>query len=154
MGIIYCITFPSGKQYIGQTRQKFKIRLLQHKSSNDNTLISRTFNKYKDNFKEEILLEINNSLLDEYEIKFIDVYNTLTPFGYNSRTGGQNGYCFTDEIKLKCSISQRKDKDNKYQYICIIMKMDIGADHLIKKNNILITNIYPKKLIFYWQRNI
>jgi len=113
MGLIYCITFPSSKQYIGQTRQKFEIRLVQHKSCKDDTLIARAFNKYKDDFKTEILLEINNSLLDEYEIKFINVYNTLTPFGYNSRSGGQNGYYFTNEIKLKCSISQRKDKDNK-----------------------------------------
>lgn len=113
MGVIYCISFPSGKQYIGQTRQNFKTRLVQHKSSKDNTLIARAFNKYKDDFKTEILLEINYSLLDEYEIKFIDVYNTLTPFGYNSRSGGQNGYCFTDDIKMKCSTSQRKDKNNK-----------------------------------------
>ena len=113
MGIIYCITFPSSKQYIGQTRQKFEIRLVQHKSSKDNTLIAKAFNKYKDDFKTEILLEINDSLLDEYEIKLIDVYNTLTPNGYNSRSGGQNGYYFTNEIRLKCSLSQRKDKNNK-----------------------------------------
>jgi len=112
MGIIYCITFPSNKLYIGQTRQQLKTRLVQHKSCKDDTLISRAFNKYKDDFKVEILIQINNSLLDEYEIKFIDVYDTLTPNGYNSRTGGQNGYYFTNEIRLKCSNSQRKDKDN------------------------------------------
>lgn len=65
MGIIYCITFPSGKQYIGQTRQKFETRLVQHKSSKDDTLIARAFKKYKDDFKTEIILEINDSLLDE-----------------------------------------------------------------------------------------
>jgi predicted GIY-YIG superfamily endonuclease len=116
MGIIYCITFPSGKIYIGQTRQKLEKRLTQHKSCKDDTLISRAFKKY-DTYKVDVLLIIDNSLLDEYEIKFIEIYNSLTPYGYNSRTGGQDGYHFSNEIREKCSKSQRKTNCDLPMYI-------------------------------------
>jgi len=107
MGLIYCITFPCGKKYIGQTRQILKKRIAQHLSSNDNTLISRAFRKYKD-FTSEILLECENSVLDEQEIYFIEKYNTIVPLGYNMRSGGQNGYHFSIDVRKKCSLNARK----------------------------------------------
>ncbi len=116
MGYIYYITFPSGKSYIGQTRQDYNQRIRQHKASNDNTLISRAFKKY-DTYKLEILLQCNNKLLDEYEIKFIELYDTVSPNGYNLRTGGQNGYVFSEETRKKCSESQRKTNTNLPMYI-------------------------------------
>ena len=39
----------------------------------------------------EVLLETNDELLDEYEKRCIEVYNTLEPNGYNIRTGGSAG---------------------------------------------------------------
>ena len=46
-GLIYCVTFPNNKQYIGQTTQDIDVRIKQHQRSNKDTLISRTFKKYK-----------------------------------------------------------------------------------------------------------
>lgn len=109
MGYIYYITFPSGKSYIGQTSQDYNQRIRQHKSSNDK---SRAFKKY-DTYKLEILY----NLLDEYEIKFIELYDTVSPNGYNLRTGGQNVYVFSEETRQKCSESQRKTNNNLPMYI-------------------------------------
>jgi group I intron endonuclease len=116
MGFIYCITFPSEKRYIGQTRQDIKKRLIQHKSSKDNTLISRAFKKYEQ-YKCEVLLECENEKLDVLEDKYISEYNTMSPNGYNMRTGGQNGYHFTDEVKVKCSKKARKQNDQLPMYL-------------------------------------
>lgn len=104
MGLIYLIIFQNGKQYIGQTRQLLKQRISQHICCKYDTLVSRAFKKYK-NYEIEILIEVDdNNLLDDYETKFIETYQTLTPNGYNVRTGGQQGYIFTEEIKKKASL--------------------------------------------------
>lgn len=39
----------------------------------------------------ETLLEINNGFLDEYEKKFISLFDTMVPRGYNIRNGGAHG---------------------------------------------------------------
>lgn len=111
MGLIYCIQFSSGKKYIGQTRQPLEKRLIQHLSSKDNTLISRAFNKYSD-YECSILIECDNDKLDYYETYFINKFNTISPNGYNLRSGGQNGYYFSDEVKLKCSMKARNNIDD------------------------------------------
>lgn len=118
MGLIYCIVFPSGKKYIGQTRQKINQRLNQHKSSKDDTIISNAFRKYK-SFTCEILKKCDDDTLDMYEQHFISMYGTLFPNGYNLRSGGQNGYHFTEEVKLKCSIKARKKGCDLPMYVYI-----------------------------------
>lgn len=112
MGFIYCITFPSKKKYIGQTRQTIETRVRQHKCSKDETLIARAFQKYTD-FTVEILVEVNNEMLDSYETKFIDMFDTISPNGYNLRSGGQNGYYFSDDVRQKCSDKARKNGIDK-----------------------------------------
>ena len=90
MGYIYCITSPSGKKYIGQTIRNYEKRFKEHCSlSNSCIILEKAILKYgKDKMKFEILLIVDNELLNEYEIKFIDIYDTLEPKGYNIRTGG------------------------------------------------------------------
>lgn len=116
MGFIYCITFPSNKKYIGQTRQSMKKRLVQHINSKDDTLISRAFQKYE-RYEIEILKECDNTELDEYETYYINLINTIIPYGYNMRSGGQNGYHFSEEVKLKCSLKARKENEILPMYI-------------------------------------
>jgi group I intron endonuclease len=93
MGFIYCITSPSDKRYIGQTIRKCEKRFNEHcKYPNSCILLENAIRKYgKENMKFEILLEINNELLDSYEIMFIDLFSTLEPNGYNIRKGGVIG---------------------------------------------------------------
>lgn len=110
-GLIYCVTFPNNKQYIGQTTQEIDVRIKQHQRSNKDTLISRAFKKYK-TFTVNILFEIDDNdyqiiceYLDRYEILSIDRYETISPLGYNLSTGGGSGRKHNDESKEKMSKS-------------------------------------------------
>lgn len=93
MGFIYIITSPSGKSYIGQTKRSVNLRIEEHfKCQKSCILLENAIKKYgRDIMKIEILIEINNSLLDYYEILFISFYNTCEPYGYNIQSGGSCG---------------------------------------------------------------
>lgn len=113
MGFIYKLTSPSGKSYIGQTVRSIEDRFKQHvnRARLDDklgcTYLNAAIKKYGfDNFKHEILLEINNNLLDEYEIKLIDVYNTLEPNGYNLTKGGHTTQ-YSEASKKKMSDTKK-----------------------------------------------
>ena len=123
MGIIYCLTFPNNKKYIGQTTRSLKERLKQHHKSSDCTALYNAINKYK-NYHSEILLEINDELLNFYEIKFINLYNTICPYGYNIREGGSNGK-FCEETRIKMSNSH-KGKHHSEETIEKIRNSNIG----------------------------
>jgi len=90
MGFIYCFNFVSGKKYIGQTKRSPYLRLNEHMKCLGNcVLLERAISKYgKDNFTFEVLMEVNDNNLDFYEIKLIDLYDTIEPNGYNIRSGG------------------------------------------------------------------
>ena len=100
------ITSPSKKSYIGLTCEtNIDDRWEGHlKSSSHCTLLKRAINKYGwDNLKKKILIEfkyeINDKLLPEYEKRFIKVYNTLAPNGYNCTDGGEGGKKLCEETK-------------------------------------------------------
>ena len=98
MGVIYKITnLINGKIYIGQTRVTEPQRWQQHiwyannAPEKDSVALCRAIKKYgKDNFKREILEEINdNEKLNEREIYYIMKYNsTNKDIGYNIALGG------------------------------------------------------------------
>ena len=71
------------------------MRFTEHCSDTCSSKCPKLYNaikKYgKENFKIECLVECNDSFLDEYETKFIDIYNTLHPNGYNLKLGGEGG---------------------------------------------------------------
>lgn len=103
---VYCIykhTSPSGKCYIGQTKN-YKRRCLKHNLPNDCTSFYRSIQKYGwENFKHEILEE--NLTLEEAndkEVFYIEFYNSLSPNGYNLKVGGENKR-FSDETLEKMS---------------------------------------------------
>ena len=84
--IIYKLTFPNGKVYIGQTLNSLSTRLSQHCNESKNTIKSRAIQKYK-TFKVEILYQGYN--LNEKEIEYISFYNsTDSNYGYNMEIGG------------------------------------------------------------------
>jgi group I intron endonuclease len=90
MGVIYCLTSPSGKSYIGQTKRPIEKRLREHsKMSTGCVALNSAIQKYGfDSFKVDILLIANDEHLDMYETNMINIYNSLYPNGYNIRTGG------------------------------------------------------------------
>lgn len=99
MGIIYILTFPSGKSYIGQTKFTFEKRFKEHiydtfdEKKNHCRLLNKAIKKYGiENIKKEILCELSNELLNEQEEKFITQYNTIKPNGYNLKSGGLCNY--------------------------------------------------------------
>lgn len=92
-GIIYKITSPSGKVYIGQTINGIDYRWKQHiKNAQDPNkrkcrIIYNAIIKYGEkNMKKEILCECNVNQLDEKENEYINLFNSLSPNGYNMRT--------------------------------------------------------------------
>ena len=92
MGIIYCLTSPSGKKYIGQTRKSLEERIQGHLHSTECVALHHAIVKYGiDSFNKEVILVCNSEHLDYYEKRSIDLYRTLVPHGYNIRTGGSNG---------------------------------------------------------------
>lgn len=92
-GFIYKYTSPSGSSYIGQTTTSLKQRAGHGgKNYRNCSLFYKAILKYGlDNFEVEILAEVKKEKLDEEEKKYIQIFNTLQPHGYNLTEGGQNG---------------------------------------------------------------
>lgn len=114
--LIYCLTSPSGKKYIGQVNEKKGIRnrWFQHinSSKNDPNKGSRFLNhaiiKYGyNNFKIEKICRIHNNIKDQTEQFCIAFFKTLAPNGYNLQTGGTNTN-HSNETKEKRSLSLKK----------------------------------------------
>jgi group I intron endonuclease len=121
-GIIYRITGPTGKVYIGQTMQKFKKRYHSHKqkynnpdSSSYDMNISRAFRKYGfNNFKWKILhFNVPWDKLDELEIQEIKNYDSYHN-GYNSTLGGKgktfNAIIANKQYKKRLLLEEEKIK--------------------------------------------
>lgn len=111
MGFIYKITSPSYRVYVGQTIKTIEKRWKEHIEDATNInkdhckALNKAIRKYDINdFTIEMLIECDNKLLDEYEIKFINEFNSLTPNGYNIKLGGSSAK-HSEETKLKISES-------------------------------------------------
>lgn len=129
---IYMITSPSGKSYIGRSLN-LKERLNKYKNllCSEQQGIYHAILKYGwENMTVTILYSEDrnisaNDLLNKLEIEFISKYNTLTPNGYNLKSGGNQptlsditkqrmsesakGRLLSEEHKRKLSIAQNKD---------------------------------------------
>ena len=103
MGYIYCITSPSLKQYIGQTKDSIEQRFKGHQKKSSNcTLLKRAAKKYGwEHMVVEILVECPDEELDKNEIECIELYRTLVPEGYNCTTGGESKKKYCEETKQK-----------------------------------------------------
>jgi group I intron endonuclease len=111
MGIIYIITSPSGKRYIGQTIQPLDKRWKQHidaahRTYKDNCkVLNKAIRKYgSKHFTVEVLHQGDDIDLDALEQECIEKYNTIVPYGMNIKQGGKTGK-HNDESKRKISES-------------------------------------------------
>lgn len=108
---IYKLTSPSGKSYIGQTRN-FRMRCNEHKSSKHCTRLSSAIKKYGfECFTSEILesglsLEEANIL----EVKHIQGFRTIHPYGYNLANGWMSSKHNNETKKLISSIQKGRIK--------------------------------------------
>lgn len=112
-GKIYLITcIINNKKYVGQTIQKLKTRWNRHINCNWNKKnlylpLQRAFKKYGiENFTIELLVENidNQDKLNELEIYYSKIYNSLVPYGYGLKVGERNGF-ISEETKQKISKS-------------------------------------------------
>jgi len=118
-GIIYKISFPNGKNYIGITTCDIKKRQKEHKcaaNSGKTQCLYNAIRKYHDisdtDFCEKI--DTANSLEELYkkEKMYIQKYNShyTDGYGYNMTYGGEgnHGYIYTEEVKKRICESQKK----------------------------------------------
>lgn len=107
---IYVITNSvTGKQYVGQTIITLSERLAQHASQwSYCTRLKRAISKYgKSNFTIKLLDRTDNSTLANIaEEKWIKALNTLSPNGYNLKSGGSKGRVHED-TKRKISLANK-----------------------------------------------
>jgi group I intron endonuclease len=94
LGVIYKITSPTGRIYIGQTtRLKDRISCYRNNNNNDQQLIYRSINKYGwDAHTFEVIDESPVDTLSDLEIKYIKEYNSFhydNPNGMNLTRGGE-----------------------------------------------------------------
>lgn len=123
MGFIYKIqNINNSKTYIGQTTKKRPSdRYSQHRynathleQSKNVSYLHRAMNKEGlDNFKFEIIEEIDNSLLNEREKYWIQFYNSMAPNGYNLTIGGE-GTCGYNRPQSVGEKEKRKTSNIKY----------------------------------------
>lgn len=114
MGYIYGIRNKiNNKWYIGQSKRYPICRWKQHIAGYHDMIISRAIAKYgAEQFDFLILEEVNDELLDEKEIYYIDKYESYLN-GYNGTRGGhgdEEGY----RIKVKYSEVVQYYHDNPH----------------------------------------
>lgn len=126
-GIVYKITSPSNKIYIGQTlmvdsrgkRRDHMTRFKEHVAeamslARGCKILNNAIRKYPlDQFKVEIITICHVNVLDMYETYCIKHYNSLEPNGYNVRTGGANG---THSEASRQRMSESKMGEKNYNY--------------------------------------
>lgn len=106
-GVYKIVNNINQKIYIGQSinikaRWKDHINSLNRGDSKC-TLLQRAWNKYgQDNFSFEILELCTEDVLDDVEIKYIDLYDSCRN-GYNIETGGNVNKCLSEATKKRIS---------------------------------------------------
>lgn len=123
MGFIYLLAVFTNKhkwkRYVGQTKRTIDVRWTQHMSNakyfkNGSVALENAIRKYgADAFECIQLTECDNADLNELEIKFIDVYDTMYPKGYNLTRGGSQNIQFSKHSLEKSSKSHRQYAESK-----------------------------------------
>ena len=122
-GCIYRLTnLVTGKKYIGKT-VRFQIRMSQHRQNKKNTYVSNSIQKHGwDKFKKEIIIDdVPEEDLDNLEMSYIAVENTIAPHGYNLTKGGEgtSGYKHTKETRNKIKQSNICRANDRDRFGCV-----------------------------------
>jgi group I intron endonuclease len=115
VGCMYRLTFPSGKAYIGITKEAARERFSEHAYDAKRGLkkaISRAFRKYgSEAVKLETLVIASDwAYLCDLERKAIAAFGTKWPGGYNMTDGGEGscGYKHSEETRAHlCAVHSR-----------------------------------------------
>lgn len=100
--------FPSGRKCGSNTRWAYHVYKARNSDTNSCRALAAAIRKYgAKNFTVEILLKCRKEEADYYECKFIDVYNTLSPKGYNIDSGGSSNKKLSLETRMLISNQRR-----------------------------------------------
>jgi group I intron endonuclease len=102
--LVYLITNTSnGKRYIGQTSLTLERRWFLHQHRKSCKALYSAINKYgAENFTIEVLFSVSTrEQAGEFEIEYIERYNTKAPNGYNLTKGGEGVKALPDNIRLE-----------------------------------------------------
>lgn len=118
MGVIYKITSPSGKVYVGQTMQRFEARMASHRRGDGGApAVRMAIKKYGDKMiYEKIEENVPNELLDEREIFWIKELNCMSPNGYNLDSGGGVNRELSQFTKDNMAATKRRSAVEKNGY--------------------------------------
>lgn len=105
--VLYKLSSPSGKQYIGVTTCSLPARVNVHQRSR--TAIGSAIRKYGGQMKQEILIVGDEDYIYDLEYKAIEAFGTMAPHGYNLREGGQGGR-LTEASRKKISNTMKGRK--------------------------------------------
>ena len=113
-GVIYKYTNKiNGKVYIGQTINEYR-RIWNHRKACDDSLFHRAVRKYGfDSFEYTVLERVDEDLLNEREVFWIEYYKSNDrKLGYNLTSGGEGtrGYKYTDEQRKSRSLQAKENK--------------------------------------------
>jgi hypothetical protein len=117
IGYIYKLTSPSGKVYIGQTKN-IKNRFNQYKNKHTETQpkLHNSLCKYGfDLHKKEIIEEVLLSELSDREIHWINFYDSFKN-GLNCTIGGDSGFMFGENNVSKNPEIREKMSLSKFEY--------------------------------------
>lgn len=110
MSYIYLVTNRiNGKQYVGQ--HHYDGEGIDNSYKGSGVLLRQAYKKYGvENFTIEVIEYCSDASLDYLEVKYISVYNTKIPNGYNLTDGGGGcvGKKYTDEQIENMRIAQNK----------------------------------------------
>lgn len=105
MAVVYRITSPSGKAYIGVAKRSARERFTKHKNDARNgrgTALCAAIRKYgEDAFLVETLIESTSEYCFDLEVKAIKAFGTLHPYGYNLTSGGEGVHDMAEHSRLK-----------------------------------------------------
>lgn len=138
MGLIYIIKNNiNNKVYIGQTRQPLKRRWEHHLflADKSDAVLYRAMRKYKkENFYITSIEEVDNNLLNEREVYWIEYYNSFVPNGYNSTRGGEGvvQYNYQEIIDYYINIANKNLTKTAEQFNCTI----VTISNIIHSNNL------------------
>ena len=102
MIIIYKLTSPNGKVYIGQTKNSQKrFSAYKHERCKRQPKLYNSIRKYKwKNFTKEILEYSSEEFADDYEVYYIKKYNCVDD-GLNLQYGGHKTKTYSPEARMR-----------------------------------------------------
>jgi len=110
MGVIYKITSPSGKSYIGQTERSLDHRIRIHFGTGSKCpAIKSAIAKYGEaKMNVEVLMSVPNDELSKWEVAMIKLHETFGEKGYNMTPGGDEPPLKTKEVADRLRLTMAK----------------------------------------------